>query len=117
MNWDAIAAVGDIIGAIAVVISLVYLAVQIRISNKATQQAVSQELMETAWQTLSQLSTNPTLAKLWVKGSANEKLTLPESVQYRTFLLQLLNLWERTYRLSEEGNPDHWLQKSQSAVR
>lgn len=33
MNWDAIGAVGEIVGALAVVISLVYLASQIRIQN------------------------------------------------------------------------------------
>jgi hypothetical protein len=30
MNWDAIGAVGELIGAIAVLITLVYLAVQIK---------------------------------------------------------------------------------------
>ena len=30
MNWDAIGAVGEIVGAFAVVVSLIYLALQIR---------------------------------------------------------------------------------------
>jgi hypothetical protein len=30
MNWEAIAAVGELIGALAVVVSIVYLSVQIR---------------------------------------------------------------------------------------
>ncbi|PLW69037.1 hypothetical protein C0039_10495 [Pseudohalioglobus lutimaris] len=34
MNWDAISAIGEIIGAAAVVISLLFLAVQIRDQNK-----------------------------------------------------------------------------------
>ena len=38
MNWDAIGAFGEIIGAIAVVISLLYLATQIRQSNKLAVQ-------------------------------------------------------------------------------
>ena len=33
MNWDAIGAVGEIVGALAVVISVIYLAVQIRQTN------------------------------------------------------------------------------------
>ena len=33
MNWDAIGAVGEIVGAFAVVVSLVYLAIQIRTQN------------------------------------------------------------------------------------
>lgn len=33
MNWDAIGTIGEIIGATAVVVSLVYLATQIRVQN------------------------------------------------------------------------------------
>ena len=34
MNWDAIGAAGEVVGAIAVVVSLVYLAVQLRVNSK-----------------------------------------------------------------------------------
>jgi len=34
MNWDAIAAVGELVGGLAVIVSLLYLATQIRISNR-----------------------------------------------------------------------------------
>ena len=34
MNWDAIGAIGEIIGALAVVVSLIYLAGQIRHNNQ-----------------------------------------------------------------------------------
>jgi len=37
MNWDAIGAVGEIVGAAAVVASLVYLAVQIRAQSRETR--------------------------------------------------------------------------------
>jgi hypothetical protein len=34
MNWDAIGAVGEIVGALTVLITLIYLATQIRQSNR-----------------------------------------------------------------------------------
>ena len=34
MNWDLVAALGEIVGAIAVVVSLLYLAAQIKQSNR-----------------------------------------------------------------------------------
>ena len=34
MNWDAAGAIGEIVGALAVVMSLIYLASQIRIQNR-----------------------------------------------------------------------------------
>ena len=39
MNWDAIGAIGEIVGAFAVVLSLVYLAIQIRTQNKESRLA------------------------------------------------------------------------------
>ncbi len=37
MNWEAIGAIGEIIGAMAVFLTLVYLALQIRQNTKAVQ--------------------------------------------------------------------------------
>ncbi|MFT4564489.1 MAG: hypothetical protein ACI9BW_004256 [Gammaproteobacteria bacterium] len=44
MNWDAIGAVSEIVGAIAVVVSLVYLAVQIRQSTRTERSRAFQEI-------------------------------------------------------------------------
>ena len=110
MNWDAIGAVGEILGAIAVVFSLIYLASQIRVSNKAARQEAMHEAMEGFSQLVGQLTTEPTLARIWVKGSANDKdLTIYDMVQYRSFLTQLNNYWERTYRLEKSGDLDSWV--------
>ena len=39
MNWEAIGAVGETVGALAVLVTLVYLAMQIRQNTKAVQAA------------------------------------------------------------------------------
>lgn len=39
MNWDAIGAIGEIVGALAVVLSLIYLSIQIRTQNKESRLA------------------------------------------------------------------------------
>lgn len=41
MNWDAIGAIGETISAIAVVISILYLAIQIRSNTRATKASAS----------------------------------------------------------------------------
>ena len=50
MNWDALGAIGEVVGAIAVVATLAYLAVQIRQNNKLSQttavQTVSQQNLD-----------------------------------------------------------------------
>ena len=45
MNWDALAAISEIIGALAVVITLAYLAVQIRQSNDLLRSESRQTLV------------------------------------------------------------------------
>jgi hypothetical protein len=46
MNWEAIGAIGEAVGAVAVVASLVYLAVQIRQNTKSVQAATFQSIAE-----------------------------------------------------------------------
>ena len=48
MNWDAIGAVGEIIGAIAVFVTLLYLAAQIKFARKATS-AQLEENVNSSW--------------------------------------------------------------------
>ena len=38
MNWDAVGAMSELVGAIAVVVTLIYLAVQIRLNTRAIRQ-------------------------------------------------------------------------------
>ena len=46
MNWEAIGAVGEIVGALAVLLTLFYLASQVRQSNKATQSEIESQMGE-----------------------------------------------------------------------
>ncbi len=47
MNWDAIGAVGEIVGAAGVILSLVYLAAQIRHNTKQVDEAGRSHRLET----------------------------------------------------------------------
>ena len=46
MNWEAISAVGKIVGATAVVVSLIYFAAQIRNNMSVTRSSVRHALTE-----------------------------------------------------------------------
>ena len=43
MNWDAIGAVGETIGALAVLVTLVYLALQLRVQNQVAKAQMHQQ--------------------------------------------------------------------------
>ncbi len=46
MNWEAIGAIGEIAGAIGVIVTLMYLAIQLRQNTNASQVAAIQSSME-----------------------------------------------------------------------
>ena len=46
MNWDAVGAVAEVVGALGVIISLVYLALQIRQSNSTDKLTATLSLQE-----------------------------------------------------------------------
>ena len=71
MNWDAIGAIGEIIGAAGVILSLVYLAVQIRHASRTTQVQIEQsETASIVAQMLSMVE-NPDLGMELLPGSEN----------------------------------------------
>ena len=68
MNWEMISAVGQVLGAIGVIISIVYLAAQIRNQNKESQRA-QMNVLTTHWSDLNRsLVENPDLAALWIRA-------------------------------------------------
>ena len=46
MNWDAIGAVGEVLGALAVVLTLAYLAIQIRQNTAIAKMAAMQNIIQ-----------------------------------------------------------------------
>src|SRR5205823_11377970 len=66
MNWEIISAIGQMLGAIGVIISIVYLAAQIRNQNKENQRA-AMNVLTTHWSDLNRtLVENPEMAILWL---------------------------------------------------
>ena len=70
MSWEAIGAIGEIVGALAVVVSIIYLARQIKSNTKATRAAASFDATH-SWAEL-----NDTLA---TQLSSEERRTLLKS--------------------------------------
>ena len=110
MNWDAIGAVGEILGALAVVGSLVYLAFQIKISNRAARQAAIREVQDLNSDFLSTINSSTENCRIWVKGCFNDvDLSVYEKFQYRSFLNHMNSQQERFYRSHENGELEEWI--------
>ena len=86
MNWDAIGAIGEIIGAIAVVVTLAYLAIQVRHAKETAQRTLHQNkiesLREMTMTVLSSESLSGTLTKFYALDDAEFPGTkgLPDSL-------------------------------------
>lgn len=68
MNWDAIGAVGEVVGAAGVIISLLYLAVQIRGDARAKRAATVHDQSTAFRDFLKTLATDEDLADVYLRG-------------------------------------------------
>ena len=89
MNWDAIGAVGEIIGAAAVVATLFYLALEMKRSRVASeaQGTVSSNQFHSRWRIA--LMENATLSAALAKANIGEALAETEKVQLYAFADEL----------------------------
>ncbi len=103
MNWDAIGAMGEIVGAAAVVASLVYLAVQIRIQNRESRMSSMHDISVGYRDALAAMAEGG-MADLFAKAIDDyESLTRPEMLRLIAAVSRLYRVWEEAYLLYESG--------------
>lgn len=68
MNWEAIGAVGEIIGAAAVVVSVIYLALQIRAQNVESRLGATRDLASKRAEPLKLLIGDDSAIEVWLKA-------------------------------------------------
>jgi hypothetical protein len=97
MNWDALAAIGEIVGAAAVVFSLGYLAVQIRIQNAESRSAAMHEI-SVGWRAASEVFTDRELAEIFVKANEEfDSLSNVESLRFIAGVHAIFRVFEEAF--------------------
>ena len=81
MNWEAIGAIGETVGAIAVVITLLYLASQTKQNTKATHAQATASVAAEMETNLLAIANNGDLAEAYRKAQYREKLLEIEAVR------------------------------------
>ena len=71
LNWEAIGAAGEIIGALAVVVTLVYLTFQLRQNTRAVEHATHRGVYEDGHEWMYRLIENPEVAEQAREDSAS----------------------------------------------
>jgi hypothetical protein len=95
MNWDAVGAVAELLGAVGVILSLVYLAAQIKQNTRASRASTIQQWAVTSSVEKQSVIGDAEFAKILVEGgSESAKLDAVEQVQFRLYWIQVFNTFE-----------------------
>ena len=116
MNWEAIGAVGEVLGAVAVVLTLVYLAVQIRQNSQAVKNSAAQTLLTEANESLRVASSDPATARAVILGQTLfEELSEEGRAQFVTWMFAWMRTTELAYFQYVQGYIDEEIWEGQRA--
>ncbi|MGD8415480.1 MAG: hypothetical protein PVH91_00340 [Pseudomonadales bacterium] len=85
MNWDAIGATAEFLGAIGVIVTLFYLASQLRRNSRALEAATNQAVSDATQERLLAPAQNVALAAAFSKSRIGEALSPTEETQLAFF--------------------------------
>jgi hypothetical protein len=111
MNWEATSAVAEVIGVVAVVVSLVYLSVQIRQNTKVAKAATRQAIAESTEKLGDDLINNSDMAEIFVKHMSGGELSPVENLRLQARCYRDMQHWENIHYQFNEGlvSQDQWL--------
>jgi len=106
INWDAIGGVAESVGAVAVVITLVYLTIQVRVGNKQRELEALRHNWDGLNRTCELLSESTENASIVLRGRESLNNLSPEECFVFEFLhLRMLNTIELWYMQLMETSP------------
>lgn len=97
MSWDAIGAIGEAIGAAAVLVTLVFLILQLRQNTQAIRAESAREIFNqgTAW--MYPLVHDPGIAKLYLAGLEDALESREDRLRFNLLMEALFNQWAIAY--------------------
>jgi hypothetical protein len=103
MGWDAIAGSAEVVSAIAVVVSLIYVGRQVKEGNRLAR-ANSVHMTNSQWASMmSMLAENADLASIYPKAPQGENLDPDEFVRYSGFLFTYIAFVEDVHNQQLAG--------------
>jgi len=110
VNWEAIGAIGEVLGAAGVIISLVYLAVQIRADARAKRASAVHEQSDAYRDFLQTLATDETLSGIYLRGLRDYgSLRDAELIRFTSVIGFLFRVFDEAFFQWQEGTLDSQL--------
>jgi len=109
MNWDAIGAIGEVLASIGVIISLLFLSMQLRENTKAMSTQSQERNLDELKIIWSKFVDDPELAATWLKAlKGGTSLSESEKNQFRyLFYIQMLTYQRQYLRAIDMGDTYH----------
>ena len=113
MNWEVAATVAEIVGAMGVIASLIYLAIQIRQSTKVSRAEMTKDLYLASRTAIMDIASNDALAKISTEIRQFEN----EDVMRRNMFYQsFFRLYELQFNLKNQGLLDDDIARSYALI-
>jgi hypothetical protein len=110
MNWEAVGAVAELLGALGVIISLIYLATQIRQNTRSVRMSSHHGVADQFTQTNLAVVHDPQLIDLITRGSADaESLSDAERTRFYAYIMAIFRTYEELFQLDRKGLADREL--------
>ena len=104
MNWEAIGAIGEILGAAGVIVTLAYLAVQMRQSNRLAKRAAVQGVLAGRAEMNRFIASDPVLNELVWKGMESpDELDEGEWRRFEAVFSTVIRHYEAIFLDNQEG--------------
>lgn len=117
-EWDAIAAAAELLGALGVIASLVYVAIQVRAHSNQMRQAAAQSVMNKIHSLLDVFAASRSTSDIYVRGTKglSHLKDDAEVVQFSALFLSLMRAYEELYFYNQDGAVDSWAWRSVEAL-
>lgn len=103
MNWEALGAIGEVLGSLLVLATLIYVAIQTRDLNKQSQAEARYAFVDAVADINMVIAQNKETASVWRRGlESTEDLDADERMQFLMLVGQYVNLWSVMHQLYED---------------
>jgi hypothetical protein len=103
-------ALGEILGAIGVIVSLGYLGLQIRNQNRESRKTSMNAILLQWNEHFADIARNSELASIWVRGIQDDELTVEERSRFWAYLSRYFKIMESLYlqHLDKDSDERFW---------
>lgn len=109
MNWDMIAALAEIVGTMAIVISLLYVAREMKEATRQRKRESYHSILNEVDDFCRVVAQEQTTSDIWWRaGNGLENLTDAERLRYFAMLYILFRSWEKAFHYRKVGELDDW---------